>query len=119
MRSFPLALVRSQSLNLHAWHQVAGGCGFGLTRLQETAQHGPYLVCNQGFSPSMVTKKLKRGNKLLGISSPQRLDPGVEDVHGQWKYYGGVFLHADFRHCLQVAKLDGRRLRFEDGGGFG
>src|ERR1700681_4433868 len=48
-----------------------------------------------------------------------RVDPSGDDVHGQWKYYGGVLLHADFRHCLEVAKLDGCGLLFEDGGRFG
>ena len=56
---------------------------------------------------------------LLVASSPQRFDPSVDDVHGKWKYYNGVFLHVDLRQCLQVAKLDGCRLCFEDGGGFG
>src|ERR1700730_17400773 len=48
-----------------------------------------------------------------------RVDPSGDDVHGQWKYYGGVLLHPDFRHCLEVAKLDGCGLLFEDGGRFG
>ena len=48
-----------------------------------------------------------------------RVDPSGDDVHGQWKYYGGVLLHADFRHCLEVAKLDSCGLPFEDGCHFG
>ena len=51
--------------------------------------------------------------------SPDRLNPLVDDVNRQWEHDRRILLDANFGQCLQIAELQGRRLRRDSSCGVG